>query len=441
MANTNRKKCLFPKCEDDAIEEGKYCSTRCRINYNALVHRRKKGQLSREESIAALDPRKCAQCDKGFTPTSPKQIYCEETCRDEAAKLKRRTKEKTLDSREYTLYMLDMATGTSLANNVDWELFKWTKKEDFFMTDDRWDWTKKIIAEAKAFLVQEGAMSLRSLFYHLVHVRIDGEHNPSKCEGTDCAGCTLLTNTKSDYTKLTEVMTGARERGDIAPDAFDDNVRESITYSSWADVEAFKKSVAPAYQIDLWEKQKRLVEVWTEKDSLVSVLEDTVGGYRVPLRVLRGQGSTPYLYSIAKDLQGIEKPITIYYFGDHDPAGYIIETSARQRLYSFLMEEFNWTAERVAKQFTWKRIGFLHEDFEKYDIEALPEDDKTFGLEEFMKRFPDGRKAELEGLTPRELRRRTSAAIEEVMGRGGLKHRKADLEREEREKHSLIETW
>lgn len=468
-------KCQFSKCTNEAVEGEKYCAeskangNRCRFAHNTEKSRRKKGQLSRAEAIATLEPRTCV-CGTTFQPTEFKQTHCSVECRTATDRTKKREKEPEIDLREVCLDILDRRT---VLGKKDVDLFPWTKKEDYFATDKRWDWTKRIIEEAKVFLAQEGAMSLRSLFYHLVHYRVDGKHNPTLPENhsDECEGCTLLTNTKAQYAKLADNITTARERGDIPNDAFPDNVRESITHISYTSAQAFKQFWAPEYKVDLWENQNNLIVVVTEKDTLVSVLENTnandpgIKEYRVPLHVLRGQGSTFYMDSIAKGLCLTEKPIKMFYLGDHDPAGYVIEDSARHRLYGFLMEEHGWDAERVAKQFTWKRIGFLPEDFEKHDVDALEEDDKEFALDKFVERFhsdleqcPEGaskkertawckrvspsvKKAELEGLTPTELRRRTRKAIEDAMGKKGWEQRKADLKREEAERKSLVESW
>lgn len=419
-------KCQFSQCNNEAATPSPYCAEnapKCRFAHNSEVLRRKKGQRSRKDAVAALEQRECPQCHEKFTPATFGQKYCtDEQCAKDAANAKRRTAEKPFDQREACLKMLDAATVNRYDVAYDWEVCRWLSKGEYFTTDHRHEKTKAIVKEAQRFLEQEGTMSMRFLFYHLVQTA-------------------LLVNNLEQYKGLSRKISEARDRGEISTDAFTDNVRESITYQSWADTAEFKASAASAYKTDLWQSQDTIVEVWTEKDSVVSALESTVREYRVPLRVLRGQGSNSYLDTVARDLEGCDKPLRILYLGDHDPAGYVIEESARHRFYALLMEERGWNAERIAKQIQWKRIGFLHEDFKKFNVEALPEDDKEFAMDEFLARFPDGRRAELEGLTPDELRGRTRAAIEEVMGTKGLRQRKADLKREEAERKSLSTSW
>jgi hypothetical protein len=422
--------CHGPGCMNPAIPGRKCCSDRCTASWKALLIRRRRGVLPRAEAIAALGDRTCAlpSCGKKFTPLDFKQKYCKVACRAEAGRIAKNLAAKIAppNERERCLNQLDEVTvlpnlkpqkRTQKQSKIDWNEYPWIPKEEFFQTDKRSPETMAIVAEAKRYLEQEGEMSLRFLFYHLASIQ-------------------LIANTRQQYAYLTEKMTTARERGGIASNAFSDSVRESL-YDVDVSMEDFKADISSYYHSDLWKNQKQLIEIWTEKDSIVSVVEDTVREYKVPLRILRGQGSTPYLVGIAHELRGTAKPIYVFYLGDHDPAGLLIEKSARRRLYAFLMEENGWTSARVAASIRWKKIGFLHEDFDEHDIEALPEDDKQFGKEAFLELYPDGKRAELEGLEPTEIRRRVREVIEKTMGTAGLKQRTVDLKTEVKERRKL----
>jgi hypothetical protein len=68
----------------------------------------------------------------------------------------------------------------------------------------------------------------------------------------------------------------------------------------------------------------------------------------------------------------------------------------------------------VIDRLHWERIGFLHDDFEAHDIEALDAHEKSesSGHDAFIKRFADGKAAELEALPPSVLRGRVESAID-----------------------------
>ena len=147
----------------------------------------------------------------------------------------------------------------------------------------------------------------------------------------------------------------------------------------------------------------------------MGVIESTCEEYRVPIRPLRGQTSLAFVWDAAKSIwSGEKKPLFIYYLGDHDAAGYAIEQSACERLVTLLLDRCGWTMTDVIDRLHWERIGFLHEDFEAHDIEALDANEKSDSSVHatFIERFPDGKAAELEALPPHELRDRVKQAID-----------------------------
>jgi hypothetical protein len=104
----------------------------------------------------------------------------------------------------------------------------------------------------------------------------------------------------------------------------------------------------------------------------------------------------------------------IIYLGDHDPCGYVIEKSARERLIEHLLDRFGWTIIDVVERLRWTRVGFLKEDFEEFSVTALDAKEGDSNRVKFEDEHgPEC--AELEGLPPHELRRRVRKAVEERM--------------------------
>jgi hypothetical protein len=342
--------CVGPNCTNPPKRGSEYCSTRCRQRFWTLKYRRDAGSLSKADRLKV--PRICINpdCPRGGEPfysASPLAEGCSVECRKVIARELRRSN-KTLKptGRKIILSNLSLAIteehpATREHPEIDVAEIKneltsaiWPTKDEHYAFDRRKPKTLTLVEETKRYLAQEGDMSLRHLFYHLVST-ID-----------PVTGEKLLINNQANYANLTGHIVNARLRGDIPTDALLDNARESITHGSWANPAAFRKSVAGAYKIDMWENQETLVEIWTEKDSVVSILENTITEWRVPLRVLRGPSSLTYVDTIAKDWEEIIRPVHVYYLGDHDPAGYTIETSARERLFLLLLEEYGWTIKK-----------------------------------------------------------------------------------------------
>ena len=117
------------------------------------------------------------------------------------------------------------------------------------------------------------------------------------------------------------------------------------------------------------------------------------------------------MYENAHDVSGITKNLYIYYFGDHDASGYAIERSARRRLVELLLDKFHWTPADVATRLRWRRLGFLQDDFAKYNIRAVDAKPSDSNYTKFVEEFGTDA-AELEALPPRELRARVVQAIE-----------------------------
>jgi hypothetical protein len=242
-------------------------------------------------------------------------------------------------------------------------------------------------------------MTLRHLHYLLV-----SEH--------------VIENTKTQYAYLSDVITEARENGDIPYRAIRDGVRNSITFDTWESPSEFAESVAAQYRKNVWETQRDAVEIWFEKDSVVSVVEDIAREYCVTMRPLRGQASASFLYEAANHISTVNKNLYIYYFGDHDPSGYCIEDSARTRLVQLLLDEFGWSPADVASKLRWRRLGFLEDDFYKpFTVRALEAKMSDSNFRAFAERYgPDA--AELEALPPHELRKRVIDAIESHLDKG-----------------------
>lgn len=254
-----------------------------------------------------------------------------------------------------------------------------------------------IIAAAQEFIETEKVMTLRHLHYLLVSAHI-------------------TKNTKTAYAYVSDVITEARERGLIPYHAIRDGVRNSVMFNTWESPSEFAEAVAGNYRKDIWKGQRDAVEIWFEKDSVLSVVEDIAREYYVTMRPMRGHASTSFLYENAAQISTVDRNLYIYYFGDHDPSGYCIERSARDRLIHLLLDEFDWTPADVAKKLRWRRLGFLVDDFLKpeFNVQSLDITEKKdkAAQDAFVKEFGSTNAAELEALPPHELRKRVTDAIE-----------------------------
>lgn len=239
---------------------------------------------------------------------------------------------------------------------------------------------KAIIARSAELLGSNKPMTVRHLFYLLIS-----------------GG--LIENSPKEYNNLIKLMVRARMNGDVDFESLVDGTRNSIRWNSWSGLGDFTESVRHQYRKDLWQQQADYIEFWFEKDAIVGVLYDTAYEYDVTMRPLRGQPSVSFIHQAAKQLSEITKPIHIYYLGDHDPAGYEIEITAKNRLMELLGR-----CEASSTSFTWTRLAFTPADFDRYDVALMTGKKKDANYNKFVERFGDDRAAELDAIPPDALR-------------------------------------
>lgn len=413
-----------------------FCSLKCRLRQNSRDYRAAQGIVPTKDLR-----RNCKHCGIEFAPKNSRSECCSvEHAKIYANTLRRETKTKLTD-REAVIEQLVAGMGCIPTAFVDVKSdfntlydLKWENGPgellEKFKTDMRWESTMALVSKAKEHVATEGQMDVRHLHYMLVSDHI--------VVGEEGGVPVYYANTKRDYAGLTAKIAEARWRGDIGFDDIRDDLRESVEYNFWDSPEDFMKAVVPQYQIDFWRSQKEIVEIWVEKNTIVNVIRDTCAAYRVPIRPFRGQASLSYAWDCAQSVRFNDKKLNIYYIGDHDASGYGIEKSMCERLTELLLDRCFWTPRDVMTKLRWERIGFLHEDFEKHEVEALDADDKADSSLHtwFVNMFPDRKAAEIEALTPTEVRSRVLTAI----GR----HRdetkwKRSLRKEEAERKSLID--
>jgi hypothetical protein len=199
----------------------------------------------------------------------------------------------------------------------------------------------------------------------------------------------------------------------------------------WLDLADYAETVARAYSKDLWQDQDMVIENFIEKEAMVGVVEPVTHGLRTSLIPARGQCSETWCWSIAQDWNALDKPVQVYYIGDHDPAGFSIETSMRERIRGYLDEDHK-------DCFSRERLAVTDDDFWKrdatgeYELLGFP---VKAGIsakirDAYIAQFGD-RCVEADAISPTEIRRRCEGVIRRHIDRAKWK---AMLEIEAREK-------
>src|SRR5262245_17312434 len=130
----------------------------------------------------------------------------------------------------------------------------------------------------------------------------------------------LIEKTEKAYKLVCRLLAEMRRNGRLPYDWIADNtrwMRKPRTYSGLASMLEYAQST---YRRAIWDDQEAYVEIWLEKEALAGVLVDVTAKWDVPLMVTRGYPSLSFIHSAAETIQAEDKPIFLYYFGDHDPS-------------------------------------------------------------------------------------------------------------------------
>lgn len=150
----------------------------------------------------------------------------------------------------------------------------------------------------------------------------------------------IIPNKQSEYKRLGSIVNDARLAGMIDWDYLQDRTRNLNSISHWDDPAGVVEAAARSWHRDLWEGQPYYVEVWVEKDALLSVIESVCERWDVPYFACRGYTSQSEMWGagqrIVKQVMEHERKVRIIHLGDHDPSGVDMTRDIAERLEGFL---------------------------------------------------------------------------------------------------------
>jgi hypothetical protein len=195
--------------------------------------------------------------------------------------------------------------------------------------------SREIIQRANTIIASFHAqgidLTLRSLYYKFVA----GDYFPE----TYIDPKTGSKNNERSYKKLGDVVANARLAGLIDWSAILDRTRRVQTSSHWDSPADILGACAAQFRIDKWASQPNYVEVWAEKDAVLSVLEVACVPLEVPYYACRGYNSLSEIwnagYNRFRPQVQAGKKCHIIYMGDHDPSGMDMPRNVEERVNQF----------------------------------------------------------------------------------------------------------
>lgn len=253
------------------------------------------------------------------------------------------------------------------------------------MARAQWTSSHKLIEAAYNVLSVEQPMTVRQCFYRLVS------------NGT-------LENNRAEYVKVSRILTKARKLEEIPFEWIVDRSRPSYSPSVYDDLAQGLRILRKYYRRDYWQDQPYHPEIWCEKDAVVGSIESVTDERGVAIHVCRGFTSTTRAHDIADRFTCCSnKPITVFYLGDHDPSGREIEKDITSRVKNY-----------TDAAFEIRRLAIHQSDIQEYHLPPLRVKDSDSRSRQFKAEYGEDC-VELDALPPDVLRQRIADAIDDLI--------------------------
>jgi hypothetical protein len=201
----------------------------------------------------------------------------------------------------------------------------------------------------------------------------------------------LIGKTEAEYkTTVGRLLVALRQDGGLPYDWIADGTRWMRKPSTFSSLDAAVERWQTSFRRDLWDTQDTYVEIWLEKEALAGVLYPVTSELDVPLMVTRGYPSLSYLFEAGECIAAEDRPVWIYYLGDHDPSGVDIARNVEARLREFAPNA----------HLTFERIAVTQEQIRGFGLPTRP----TKTTDSRIKSWKGGGSVEVDALEPDVLR-------------------------------------
>jgi hypothetical protein len=157
---------------------------------------------------------------------------------------------------------------------------------------------------------------------------------------------------KSDrgYTHVQNRIVKLRRLGRLPYGWIVDASRRGYHTPTYRSKSEFLRSMKAHYRADLWINSDYYCEVWVESRSIAGVVQDDCEELAVSLYPCGGFASLTLAYEAARTINHYAegRQVVIFYIGDYDPAGVLIDVSLERELRQHLDEDIDLEFVRIA---------------------------------------------------------------------------------------------
>jgi hypothetical protein len=266
----------------------------------------------------------------------------------------------------------------------------------------------RIISE---YLAAGYRMTLRMLYYQLVSRDL-----------------IVTENTINEYKRIGNIVALGRNCGLIDWQALEDRHREYNPLQAWESPAEILEAAALSYKRNLWETQDYYLEIWTEKNALIDVIERPAHRLYVNCYACIGYNSATAMKEAAdrfieKYEQG--KNCALAYLGDHDPSGTDMSRDVKERL------------EYYGAKVKIERLALNVDQIKRYNPPPQPAKKTDTRYNGYAKKYGD-QSWELDALSPDVLDGLITDFIEIYLDRKLYDQAKEQEERERAEIYRMI---
>lgn len=198
-------------------------------------------------------------------------------------------------------------------------------------------------------LIEDHPQSVRHVFYRMTNPRL-----PEAVEKSE-----------RGYRQVQDRIVKLRRNGMLPFDWITDATRTGYLTFTYRDEADFLASVKGLYRADLWRHAEYYCEVWTESRSIAGVVADDCHELAVSLYPAGGFSSMTLAFQSAQAINQSAngRPVVIFYIGDYDPAGVLIDVALERELRAHLDSGIS---------LHFKRIGITEAQIAQYDLPSKP---------------------------------------------------------------------
>lgn len=225
-------------------------------------------------------------------------------------------------------------------------------------------------------------------------------------------------NTPKHYKLLSRVITTARVKGYIPFELLTDHTRRLNDNRGFDGTNSYlayqRERLLTGYFRDLQQTQPRYIAIVCEKETVAPMLDPIGQKWGIPVIYTKGAASIDIRYRLVRDwIKAGEKPITILFISDLDPAGYRIQDSFIGSLQSDFIDKIDFIHPMDIQGY---RVALTPEQVIEYDLhsdmDAKPTDPNYL---DFLRRTGARSAYEIDAMPPKVFIGEIEDAIRDVV--------------------------